>query len=117
MLEFSDILVITLLAAMAHFWWKTMQAREQAVKLARDACARENVQLLDATVALKKLSWEKAPNGRRYGLRYFGFEFSCDGTDRREGYIALHGLNKYSLVMDLPVSEGVTIEEMRDGDD
>ena len=105
-------LVIALLGA--RFWWQTMQARERAEKLARIACQRENVQLLDGTVALKKFSYEKDQHGRRLFLRYFNFSFSTTGADRHTGTIAMQHLRQHYLVMDLPEQPTIIIDNHKD---
>lgn len=97
------------IAAM-HFWWKTMRAREKADKLAFIACQKENMQLLDGTVALKRFGYEKSKAGGRYLLRYFGFEFSSNGTDRRQGLLALYGEQQHYMYMDLPESPTISVE-------
>lgn len=91
-----------------------MQAREHAKKLAAIACSRENMQLLDDTVALKKFAFEKARSGRRFFLRYFSFEFSSNGYDRRSGVIALSGLHLYFSYLDLPEHPTIDTEEIKD---
>ena len=91
-----------------------MQAREKAEKLAQIACQRENVQLLDGTVALKKFSYEKDQHGNRQFLRYFSFSFSITGADRHIGTIAMQHLRQRYLVMDLPEQPTITIESEKE---
>lgn len=88
-----------------------MQAREKAEKLAKLACQRENMQLLDGTVALNKMRLEKNSRSDRRFIRYFSFEFSSDNTDRRTGLIALDGLRQHYLYMDLPQSPTISVED------
>lgn len=109
-LELVDIVYIAIAVLAGRFWWQTMQAREKAEKLALIACQRENVQLLDATVALKKFSYEKSKRGRRVFLRYFSFQFSTTGTDRHTATIAMWKMHQQYLVMDLPEKPTITIE-------
>ena len=94
-----------------------MRAREKAQKLAQIACQKENMQLLDGTVSLQKFAFEKGRNNNRYLLRYFNFEFSSNGTDRREGVMALYKESQYYLYMDLPESPTITIENNEEGDE
>ena len=104
-----NVLYLAIALLLARFWWQTMQAREQAEKLALIACKRENVQLLDGTVSLKKFTFEKDKNGRRVFLRYFSFPFSTTGADRHTGTIAMFRLHQYYLVMDLPEQRTITV--------
>lgn len=123
MFELTDILYFLFVFIVGHFWWKTMQAREQAEKIAQAACKRENVQILDVTVSLKKIGFENIrlknnghgrqdsqKNTQRVFLRYFNFEFSHTGEDRHIGTIAMRGATQQYLYMDLPERPTIDIE-------
>lgn len=114
MLELSDVLFLLTAFVAVHFWWKTMQARERAEKIAINACQRENMQLLDATVSLKKFSFEKDKINNRIFLRYFSFEFTDTGDERRSGIIAMRGATQHYIYMDLPDKPTIEIEETHD---
>lgn len=94
-----------------------MQARERAEKIAIAACKRENMQLLDATVSLKKFGIEKNEYGNRIFLRYFGFEFSDNGEQRRNGMIAMRDSIQQYLYMDLPEKSVIDISSTSFDDD
>jgi len=100
-MELQHIVYLLVAFIILRFWWQTMQAREVAEKLAREACKRENVQLLDGTVSLKKIRIRWLTLQSSPVLRYFSFEFTHSGEERREGTIALSGLNQQILVMNL----------------
>lgn len=80
-----------LLASVAAIWWfSATEARERARGHAQAACARAGVQLLDATVALRRLRLRRAAEGLVLERRY-AFEFSPDGVNRVQGWIDLRG--------------------------
>lgn len=108
-MELIDIIFGIFVFLAAYFWWKTMQAREKAEKLAKLACKRENVQLLDATVSLKKIGFNKSSSGY-YLVRYFNFEFTIDGIERRTGVIVMRENRQEYLIMDLPENPTISIE-------
>lgn len=110
MLELTDILYLLAAFIAIHFWWKTMQARERAEKIAQAACKKENMQILDVTVSLKKFGFEKDRYGNRIFLRYFNFEFSQTGEDRHIGTVAMRGAVQQYLYMDLPERPTIDIE-------
>ena len=89
-----------------------MQARERAEKLVKLACNRQQVQLLDGTVAFKKLAWERDSHGNRHFLRYFQFEFTLTGGERCEGIISLKGIRQEYLFLDLPDEPVFHIEKV-----
>lgn len=109
-MELTDIAYGIIVFLLGHFWWKTMQAREHAEKLAKLACKRENVQLLDATVSLKKFGFKKSENNNAYFVRYFNFEFTSDSMERRKGVIVMRGIHQEYLIMDLAESPTIDIE-------
>lgn len=90
-------LVILLLAG--WLWLDTLRAREMALGLARRACEREGVQLLDQAVALRRLSVRWTPAGVRL-RRCYRFEFSEEGVGRRPASLTLIGLRLEALEMD-----------------
>ncbi|HFD32160.1 MAG TPA: DUF3301 domain-containing protein [Gammaproteobacteria bacterium] len=110
MLELSDIIYLLVAFILGHFWWKTMQARERAEKIAKAVCKQENMQLLDATVSLKKFGFEKDRAGNRIFLRYFSFEFSDTGDKRWSGTIVMRGAVQHHLIMDLPEKTIIDVE-------
>lgn len=84
-------LILLLALAMAGwFWFDTMQAREAAVAAAGRCCAREDVQLLDETVALQRLGFRRH-NGRMHILRTYRFEYTTTGTSREAGSLVMVG--------------------------
>lgn len=96
-------------AALLWFWWDTLRARERAVSLARHACQRADVQLLDETVSVKKLSVARGRSGTLQFQRYYEFSFSMTGGDRRGGTVVLLGLAQKYLVLDLPQSATISV--------
>lgn len=110
-MELTDIIFGMVVFLAGHFWWKTMQARERAEQLAILACKRENVQLLDATVALKKFGFNKSTRGSFYLVRYFNFEFTSDNLERRSGVIVMRDAHQEYLVMDLEESPTINIKD------
>lgn len=55
------------------------------------ACQRNDVQLLDDTVALQRLWWRRDWNGQLRSERVYHFEFTASRTDRRRGRVVLLG--------------------------
>jgi len=96
-------------AGLLWFWWDTMRARERAISLARQACERAGVQLLDETVSVKKLGVARGRSGTLQFQRFYEFNFSMTGGDRRGGTVVLLGLTQKYLVLDLPQSATISV--------
>jgi hypothetical protein len=97
-----DALLFLIVAGLiAGYWTSGMRAREVALRAARSACARENVQLLDETVALSRLRLARDGSGRACYRRRYDFEFSDDGGTRRHGEVELLGTRPVALQLSL----------------
>ena len=81
-----------ILAAVYRLWHTSLGAREAANRIAREACSRAVVQLLDGTVAFAgfRLSRE---GGRFTLLRTYTFDYTSDGFERSQGFIVMAGPN------------------------
>lgn len=78
-----------IIAAVYLAWRDSMRARERAIFVSRNVCARHDVQFLDETVALTRLGLCR---NRRGGLglrRVYEFEFSAEGATRSLGSITM----------------------------
>ncbi len=96
------------LGLVAWGWYSSARVKEVAVRVARRACERNRQQLLDETVALKRIRLQRDRSGRIRFLRHYGFEFSGDGEQRFRGEIALLGLRVVSTNLSL---DGFTLYE------
>ncbi|HET8942028.1 MAG TPA: DUF3301 domain-containing protein [Rudaea sp.] len=86
-----ELLPLILILLAAYAWQAALRSRERARALGRTLCQRANVQLLDETVALQRLRFERGSNGWLRLLRRYRFELSTDGTDRHCGTLDILG--------------------------
>jgi Protein of unknown function (DUF3301) len=96
-----EIAALLCVVALAWFWTDSMRAREVALDAGRRACAAEDVQFLDWTVALKKMGLRRDNEGQLCIRRTYEFEFSDTGNNRLHGTVTL--LGRQLLTLDLPV--------------
>ncbi len=82
-------------------WMAGLRAREQALQLARMACRRAEVQLLDQTVALDRVRPHWGENGLVL-RRTYRFEFSSAEGGRRDGTLTLLGRRPEQVWLDHP---------------
>lgn len=85
------LILFALLAIGAGLWWTSSRAKELAVSHARNACAREELQFLDQTVALTKLKPGRNRSGSACLKRYYSFEFTQQGNFRDTGVVTMNG--------------------------
>ena len=86
-----ELLGIFLLAAIAWLWFDSLNAREAAVRAAREICAAEGLMLLDDTVSISGLKPVRREDGRLTLQRAYDFEFSDTGNNRLKGNMVLRG--------------------------
>src|SRR5476651_514825 len=70
------------LAVGFRLWQSAMDARETAMRIARETCSRAVVQLLDETVAFTGLRLASDARGKRRILRTYTFDYTRDGFER-----------------------------------
>jgi hypothetical protein len=86
-----EILLLALFGALAWYWYAGLQAREQAIAVSRRACRDAGLQLLDESVALRRLRLARNGEGQMQFQRDFHFEFSDTGDNRRPGVVRMLG--------------------------
>jgi hypothetical protein len=98
--DFAIILVLSVLVLVGWFWLHSIRILEIAREAGRRACAKEELQFLDDTVASTNLSLARDENGRRILRRTYRFEFTETGNSRREGEIIMLGERVESVTME-----------------
>jgi len=90
-------------------WWQLMQGRQRARKAADQVCGAHGLQLLDDTVSLSSITWNRDSSRSRIQVNY-GFEFAINGAKRRSGLVTI-GF-PFSLSVTLDLEEGRLIENL-----
>lgn len=96
----EGLFLILILAAIAWYWWSTMQSKELAKQAGKQACSQYDVQFLDETVEMKKIWLRRNRQGRLEFCRLFFFEFATDGEKRYQGRIVVLGRQVSDVEMD-----------------
>lgn len=108
MLAYEDLLYLIVLGLGLWFWKDSMQVREHVLSACERHSREMNVQLLDQSVNLMRLTLRRDPrDGRVKFRRDFRFDISLRGDDRRQGQVAVLGRRILHIDLDLP--EGHTI--------
>lgn len=104
----SIFIFIAGLLAIAWFWQDSLKSRERAIKAAAIACREIDAQLLDQTVALKKLKLARTEAGHLNLRRIYEFEFSLAGYERLHGRAYMLGQKLEQVQLDR--AEGTVID-------
>jgi hypothetical protein len=86
-----------------------MQGRHRARAAAKQVCASHGLQLLDDTVSLASITWNRSDANTRILVNY-GFEFATNGAVRRRGTASLGFPRGFTVTLDL--EEGRLIEKL-----
>ncbi|MFN3880777.1 MAG: DUF3301 domain-containing protein [Nitrincola lacisaponensis] len=90
--DLQALIWFCLLGCLALFWWQNLKMREIALKAVKHYCDREGLQLLDQSVALKGMGFQRDPHtGQLVLRRRYRFEFTSTGDERYQGTVVLHG--------------------------
>ncbi|MDR1994536.1 DUF3301 domain-containing protein [Azonexus sp.] len=90
-MNFVELLVIVVIAAILWFWLDTLKAREAGIHAARQACAEDGLQFLDESVVGRSLRPARDDAGQLRLRRVYSFEFSDTGDNRCSGSVTLLG--------------------------
>lgn len=102
----DQYLYLLILALVILFWHSNVRIRERASQKARSLCAKEEVQFLDGTVTLERMSLYHRTG--QIGLRrQYVFDYSVTGSERCQGFVVMmrHQVVDFGMVRranDLP---------------
>lgn len=105
-----ELFIFLLVTACVVSWWQLMQGRQTARKTAGQVCGNHGLQLLDDTVSLSSITWNRDNKNSRFQANY-GFEFAINGAKRRRGVVAIGFPASLSVTLDL--EEGRLIENLK----
>lgn len=99
-MDILSLLALLVIIALGWYWLNSIRILEIARDAGRCACAREELQFLDDTVASINLALDRDASGRRILRRTYRFEFTETGNSRREGEIIMVGERVESVTME-----------------
>jgi hypothetical protein len=105
-----ELFIFLLVTGSVVAWWQLMQGRQKARRAAGQVCGNHELQLLDDTVSLSSITWNRDNSNSRIQVNY-GFEFAINGAKRRSGVVTIGFRASLSVTLDL--EEGRLIENLR----
>lgn len=99
----TTLIALLAIASLVWAWMDVLRAREFAIAHGHRLCAEAGLQLLDQSVAVRRvrLVWR---DGLPSLLRRYAFEVSVDGSDRRPGHLELVGHHLAGWSLPLPAA-------------
>lgn len=99
-MDILSLVALLVIIALGWFWLHSIRILEIARDAGRRACAREELQFLDDTVASTSLALDRDASGRRILRRTYRFEFTETGNSRRDGEIVMLGERVESVTLE-----------------
>jgi len=105
-MQLVDITPLLFITFLVWLWFDSTRSHELAIKLTSSLCLKHDVQLLDETVALRRLGMSWPREGLRL-KRTYRFDYTIEGTERRTGSLVLLGSRLATYHIDSPSQENV----------
>jgi len=105
-MQLVDITPLLLIVFLVWLWFDSTRSHELAVQITSRLCLKHDVQLLDETVALRRLGVSWPSEGLRL-KRTYRFDYTIEGTERRTGSLVLLGSRLAAYNIDSPSQEKV----------
>jgi len=105
-MQLVDITPLLLIAFLVWLWFDSTRSHELAVQITSRLCLKHDVQLLDETVALRRLGVSWPSEGLRL-KRTYRFDYTIEGTERRTGSLVLLGSRLATYQIDSPSQEKI----------
>jgi len=105
-MQLVDITPLLLIVFLVWLWFDSTRSHELAVQITSRLCLKHDVQLLDETVALRRLGVSWPSEGLRL-KRTYRFDYTIEGTERRTGSLVLLGSRLATYQIDSPSQEKI----------
>jgi len=105
-MQLVDITPLLLIVFLVWLWFDSTRSHELAVQITSRLCLKHDVQLLDETVALRRLGVSWPREGLRL-KRTYRFDYTIEGTERRTGSLVLLGSRLATYQIDSPNQEKI----------
>ncbi len=101
-LSLGELVVLFLLGAGFLYFFSSARVRELALQAVKHASRRDDFQLLDQSVHIRRVSMSRDSEGRWRIWRQYRFDYSYDGVQRRQGHVIMLGRQLQAVVVSQP---------------
>ena len=98
----GEILAVFLFGALCLHFLGATRVRELAVQAVGRASRRDDFQLLDQAVHIRRISLSRDDTGRWRIWRQYRFDYSYDGVERRQGFVIMLGKELQAVLVSEP---------------
>jgi hypothetical protein len=90
-LSLSFLFWATLVIAFISFWWQSDKVKATALRHVYQYCKQQSLQVLDQTMVLNGLWFQRNDDGAIQLRRRYVFEFTSTGEERYRGSVEISG--------------------------
>jgi hypothetical protein len=94
-----DVAVLLALGLLCLHFLSAVRVRELALLAVGRASERDDYQLLDQSVHMRRISLSRDESGRWHIWRQYRFDYSYDGVERRHGFVTMLGSQLQSIMV------------------
>ena len=98
----GDIVAVVLFGLVCLHFLGAIRVRELALQAVGQASRRDDFQLLDQAVHIRRVSLSRDSTGRWRIWRQYRFDYSYNGVERRQGYVIMLGKQLQAVVVSEP---------------
>lgn len=95
----GDVIALLALGLLCLHFLAAVRVRELALKSVGHASERDDFQLLDQSVHMRRISLSRDDSGRWRIWRQYRFDYSYDGVERRQGFVTMLGKQLQSIMV------------------
>jgi hypothetical protein len=98
----GEIFSVFLFGALSLHFLGAIRVRELALQAVGQASRRDDFQLLDQAVHIRRVSLSRDDSGRWRIWRQYRFDYTYDGVERRQGFVIMLGKQLQAVVVSEP---------------
>ena len=99
-----DVVLLFVLGSACVYFLSSIRVKELDIQAVLHAARRDDFQLLDQSVHLRRLSLSRDTHGRWRVWRQYRFDYSYDGVQRLQGFVVMLGNVQQSVLVREPSS-------------
>ncbi|MCB1663674.1 MAG: DUF3301 domain-containing protein [Pseudomonadales bacterium] len=99
-LELSHLLWTFVILSGFSYWWHAYGIKQTALQQTKAYCQKMDLQMLDESIALNRVTIKRDSNGHINFIRVFRFEFASTGDERYQELTTMHGRHCQNIHLD-----------------
>jgi hypothetical protein len=95
----GEVISLLVFGLLCMYFLAAVRVRELALQSVVHASKRVEIQLLDQSVHIQRMSLSRGDRGRWHIWRQYRFDYTYEGVERRQGFVIMLGKQLQSIVV------------------